>query len=188
MEVLPTYGPERSESAWQQYVSAIPGCSTARSTNTTIACVRNANTTSILKAFTTAGLNFNNFVSFQPVIDGPTGMVTDRNSQIKADHLNMPLIIGTNLDEGTLFTPQNTDSDAIISGFLQDQTAPNLPTVTSANKTRVINQIIALYPDIPSLGSPFNTGNDTFGLSSEYKQFSAIRKDDYSQRALTSRM
>jgi len=176
MEVLPAYGPERSEAIWQQYVSAIPGCATAGRTNTTIACVRNANTTSVLKAFTTAGLNFNDFTLFQPVIDGPTGLVTDRNSQIKPNKLNLPVMIGTNLDEGTLFTPQNTNSDAIISGFLQEQTTPSLPTITAAQRTQVINEIMQLYPNVPSLGSPFNTNNVTFGLNNEYKRFSAIRK------------
>ncbi len=36
------------------------------------------------------------------------------------------------------------------------------------------DQILELYPDIPALGSPFNTGNETFGLSSQFKRLAAI--------------
>ena len=34
---------------------------------------------------------------------------------------------------------------------------------------------MSLYPDDPSAGSPFNTGNETFGTGSGYKRGSAIR-------------
>lgn len=34
-----------------------------------------------------------------------------------------------------------------------------------------------LYPDNPALGSPFGTGNDTFGLSPEFKRVAAIEGD-----------
>lgn len=34
-----------------------------------------------------------------------------------------------------------------------------------------------LYPNDPSLGSPFNTGNETFGLDPEYKHVAAILGD-----------
>jgi hypothetical protein len=34
---------------------------------------------------------------------------------------------------------------------------------------------VSLYPDDPSAGSPFNTGNKTFGLGPGYKRGFAIR-------------
>jgi hypothetical protein len=34
---------------------------------------------------------------------------------------------------------------------------------------------MSLYPDDPSAGSPFNTGNKTFGTGPGYKRESAIR-------------
>lgn len=37
--------------------------------------------------------------------------------------------------------------------------------------------ILQLYPDDPALGCPFGTGNETFGLSSQYKRASAIMGD-----------
>ncbi len=34
-----------------------------------------------------------------------------------------------------------------------------------------------LYPDNPALGSPFGTGNETFGFSSQYKRAAALLGD-----------
>ena len=38
-----------------------------------------------------------------------------------------------------------------------------------------------LYPDDPALGSPFGTGNETFGISSQYKRVAAIMGDATTQ-------
>jgi acetylcholinesterase len=38
----------------------------------------------------------------------------------------------------------------------------------------ILNETLALYPNIPSLGSPFGTGNMTFGLDPEYKRTAAV--------------
>lgn len=37
--------------------------------------------------------------------------------------------------------------------------------------------MLKLYPDVAALGSPFGTGNETFGLSSQFKRASAIVGD-----------
>ena len=42
-----------------------------------------------------------------------------------------------------------------------------------------VDKLLDLYPDVPALGSPFGTGNNTFGLSSQYKRASAIRTTAY---------
>lgn len=41
----------------------------------------------------------------------------------------------------------------------------------------VVETILQLYPDDPALGSPFGTGNDTFGFSSQFKRASAVFGD-----------
>ena len=40
-----------------------------------------------------------------------------------------------------------------------------------------VARLLELYPDVPALGSPYGTGNETFGLSSQYKRGSAIAGD-----------
>ena len=52
------------------------------------------------------------------------------------------------------FTPSPLGPDALKSG---------------------LDKAMSLYPDDPSAGSPFNTGNETFGLGPGYKRGFAIR-------------
>ncbi|KAF8951848.1 hypothetical protein BDZ97DRAFT_1683329, partial [Flammula alnicola] len=106
-----------------------------------------------------------------PVIDGPNGLIPDRPSQLVLK-THLPTIIGSNLDEGAVFTPQDTNSEEDISEFLTSGFTPSL--VSPAEQAATIERILQLYPDELALGSPFGTGNNTFGLSSEYKRFSAI--------------
>jgi hypothetical protein len=40
--------------------------------------------------------------------------------------------------------------------------------------TAGVNNVMSLYPDDPSAGSPFGTGNETFGTGPGYKRGSAI--------------
>ncbi|KAF9559016.1 alpha/beta-hydrolase [Agrocybe pediades] len=174
---LPTFEPDRNEATWQQYVSQIPGCETASQTNSTIACVRNASSSDVLQAMTKANLTFASFAFFQPIIDGPGGLISDRQSQIQPNQLGIPVLIGTNLDEGTAFVAQNVDSVDDIVQFLETESSPPLASVTPDEQVNALTQILTLYPDAPALGSPFGTGNNTFGLSSQYKRFAALIGD-----------
>ena len=49
------------------------------------------------------------------------------------------------------------------------------PVVAEDVLEQAIQQVMEFYPDIPSLGSPFNTGDELFGLTSSYKRHAAIR-------------
>ena len=81
---------------------------------------------------------------------------------------------------GTNFTPQAVSTNAQIIAFL---TAAILPFQfefgpVPAPFSAALSEILALYPEgDPALGSPFGTGNDTFGLSPEYKRLAAIVGD-----------
>ncbi|PPQ88331.1 hypothetical protein CVT25_012442 [Psilocybe cyanescens] len=170
--VGPIYGPERNEASWQRFVAATPACASLANTGRTIDCMRSVDTQSIFQALNVAeGVSSS---AFQPVIDGPGGLIVDRPSQV-VSQANLPLLIGANLDEGTLFTSQHTNSTDQILTFLTTSTSPSI--VSPAQQAEVIDQILKLYPDNPAFGSPFGTGNDTFGLSSQYKRLSAIFGD-----------
>ena len=161
---------DRNEASWQEYVAAIPACATAVGTNTTFDCIRSARATSLVQALVDTGLTFGN-TSYRPNIDGPGGLVVDRPSQVVSKG-NLPTLIGSNMDEGPLFTPQTIDSAAQIEDVF---TAMITPSVVSPEKfAATLATALTLYPDIPELGSPFGTGNDTFGLSSQYKRYAAI--------------
>ncbi|KAF8182349.1 esterase 1 [Pholiota molesta] len=86
---LPTFAPERGEGAWQVFIGA----------------------------FLSHRLGVSD-TSWFPNIDGPGGLLPDVPSKlISAERL--PMIIGNNRDEGTLFTPQDVNStDQIRDTFI----------------------------------------------------------------------
>ncbi|KDR78238.1 hypothetical protein GALMADRAFT_224614 [Galerina marginata CBS 339.88] len=184
---LPTFEPEVNEAAWQSYVAAIPACASFANTANTFDCIRSADSQSLLQALTTAQI-FSGNTFFQPVIDGPGGLLVDRPSKVVLK-ARLPTMIGSNLDEGALFTPQNINSTLEIEEFLIAGISPSL--VSPSEQASVVQQILELYPDIPALGSPFGTGNNTFGLSSQYKRLAAIFGDfifQSSRRTFTENM
>lgn len=139
-------------------------------TNTTIDCVRSVDSASLEQALTTAEIKFGSSF-FLPVIDGPGGLLVDRPSQVTPKG-RLPTLLGSNLDEGALFTPQSINTTAAIQSSLISMFTPSI--VSSQKLGRTIESALYLYPDVPALGSPFGTGNDTFGLSRQYKRYAAI--------------
>jgi hypothetical protein len=75
-------------------------------------------------------------------------------------------------DIGTLFLPTTINSEQQIHEYLIANYSP--PLVPPSELEQAVDKILELYPDNPALGSPFNTGNETFGLSSSFKRVSAI--------------
>jgi acetylcholinesterase len=59
--------------------------------------------------------------------------------------------------------------ESIIANF-----TPPVSSVTEAELDSAADRLLELYPDIPALGSPFNTVNDTFGLSPGFKRAAAL--------------
>lgn len=164
------FGPEKNEANWQEYVAAVPACSSAVGSNDTFDCIRRASSFSLEQAAINTNAGFSNG-SFFPVIDGPGGLIVDRPSKIKATG-NLPLLHGANLDEGTIATPQGIDSTAEVENMIGAFISP--PLVSPVQFAEGIEEMLELYPDIAALGSPFGTGNETFGLSSQYKRYAAI--------------
>ena len=77
---------------------------------------------------------------------------------------------------GTWFAPTQVSNETLVRLLLQTLLSPPVDGHTDDELQSMIDEILALYSDDPALGSPYNTGNETFGLSSTYKRVSAIRK------------
>ena len=73
---------------------------------------------------------------------------------------------------GTIFTSTSVDSAANISTIVD-----MFASLTPAQESPIIDLILELYPNVPALGCPFGTGNDTFGLNPEFKRFAAVDTD-----------
>jgi hypothetical protein len=72
---------------------------------------------------------------------------------------------------GTIFIPRDFQTDD-ISIWLNANATPSLlgPDALRAG----LDQVMSLYPDDPSAGSPFGTGNQTFGTGPGYKRAAAL--------------
>ena len=86
---------------------------------------------------------------------------------------SFPIVDGLNAHAGTgtLLVPQDFQTDDIPIWLNANYTpSPLGPDALAAG----VGKVMSLYPDDPSAGSPFGTGNQTFGTGPGYKQASAI--------------
>lgn len=73
---------------------------------------------------------------------------------------------------GTMFTSISTNSSQMVkTSIISNYSLSSTPDIHLAE---AVDRLLELYPDIPALGSPFSTGDDTFGLDSEFKRLAAI--------------
>ncbi|KAK7042562.1 carboxylic ester hydrolase [Favolaschia claudopus] len=167
---------DRGEVDWQNFVRGVPSCSSAATSGSTFDCIHDASVTELLSGFATALNASSNEFPWVPVIDGPGGLIPDLPSVLfkRGQFARLPFIAGTNLDEGTLFTPPAVNATQQVHDSAVALVSPSVsPTRLEAS----VQRILQLYPDDPSLGSPFNTGTETFGLSSQFKRAAAIDGD-----------
>ncbi|KAJ3839270.1 extracellular triacylglycerol lipase precursor [Lentinula raphanica] len=164
------------QSSWDTFVAGVTSCQDVTA-DSVIECLRSANASEILQ-----GVIESTSVAqaFGPALDGPDGFFPDLPSQMLANGpiVDLPFIAGQNKDEGTNFVNPTLNYTTTLVGLgLQEQFAPpTLPQTT-------VNELLDLYPDVPALGCPFETGNETFGLSPGYKEAAALATDiDFSSQ------
>ncbi|KAJ7450829.1 extracellular triacylglycerol lipase precursor [Mycena latifolia] len=167
---------ERREAAWETFVGGVASCASKATSGSTFSCLRNANTTEIFQGLAGAMAAATEEFPWDPVIDGPGGLIPDLPSVLfkRGQFAQLPFIAGTNLDEGTLFVdPTVNSTDEIFESLV----AMSSPSISPTALENAVSELLQLDPDIPALGSPFNTGNNTFGLSTQFKRAAAIGTD-----------
>ncbi|KAF9531108.1 triacylglycerol lipase 3 [Crepidotus variabilis] len=172
---VPELFPSEKQPYWQNFTASVSSCSSVAVSNNTLACLRKANASEIASAYPGAVQAAGGVFGFNPSIDGQ--FIPELPSKILAsgNYAQIPFIAGTNLDEGTLFTPTTGPfDDAILREFFVMRIPP---IVDAAIVNATITKILQLYPDDPALGSPFGTGNETFGLPTGYKRVAAFQGD-----------
>jgi hypothetical protein len=78
---------------------------------------------------------------------------------------------------GTVFAQSQEVTDPDIKTWILKQHSP--PTTSQQALESVTDKLLELYPDDPTVGSPFGTGDELFGLPSSYKRRSALGALDY---------
>ncbi|CAE6480105.1 unnamed protein product [Rhizoctonia solani] len=119
-----------------------------------------------------------------PTIFGPTyapgdEFITEPIQKLlhSGQFARVPFINGAQLDEGPLFvdgpaTHINTDQDII--NWL---TARFPGLYYGISNVTAIKELLKFYPTSPAAGSPYGTGNDTFGRGAQYKRFASLFGD-----------
>ncbi|KAJ3899439.1 extracellular triacylglycerol lipase precursor [Lentinula edodes] len=176
-----TFDAQHRQVDWDNFVAGVPGCAELSNTNNTFGCLQSVNTTAILSGLVIAQNEAPEEIPWNPTIDGEGGFMPELPSLLFAQgtFAKIPFISGTNLDEGTSFTPPtvNYTTELIMDLLVANFSPPAVPSISETQLENAIMRLLELYPDVPALGSPFNTGNDTFGLSSGYKRVAALLGD-----------
>ncbi|KAK1219421.1 hypothetical protein PQX77_017855 [Marasmius sp. AFHP31] len=90
-------------------------------------------------------------------------------------YAKLPLINGDVKDEGTVFINQTTpETEKNVTDWLLFQ-EPGLYFGIS-NETAVA-ELLKLYPADPAAGSPYGTGDETFGAAAQYKRLASLVGD-----------
>ncbi|KAJ7151364.1 esterase 1 [Mycena crocata] len=172
------FGEDRGETDWQNFVSAVPGCSSAQNTSSTVACLQGVDAADIMTAWSNATFHSRSLIPWAPCLDGPGGFLPTLPSIMlrNGSFSRLPFIAGTNQDEGTIFTPPNLNfSEQLIQELIVLDFSP--PFTSSVDLQSAAHTIVHMYPSDPVLGSPYNTGNETFGMPTQYKRAAAIEGD-----------
>ncbi|KAJ1304675.1 hypothetical protein OPQ81_005814 [Rhizoctonia solani] len=89
----------------------------------------------------------------------------------------VPFISGALLDEGTVFV------DGPGTSIQEDQDIINWLTARfpglyfGISNVTAVKELLSLYPTSPAAGSPYGTGNETFGRGAQYKRFASLFGD-----------
>ncbi|KAL0945837.1 hypothetical protein HGRIS_012120 [Hohenbuehelia grisea] len=170
------YPGNHRQANWDDYVKAVPGCASLVSTPRTFECLRKQNSTTLLAAHAASDFKAVEQFPWVPSLDGAGGLFPDFPSKLyaKGQFARLPFISGANLDEGTILVPQTINtSQAIREIIIKNYTGTRLPGVLEA----AADKVLQLYPDDPAVGSPYGTGNNTFGLGSQFKRGASLMGD-----------
>ncbi|RXW11248.1 hypothetical protein EST38_g14607 [Candolleomyces aberdarensis] len=171
----PAFRARRSEPSWQHFVENIASCASIATSGHTFACLRNATTEEV-----TAGLlnTTTSDVAWTPALDSRPGSVySDLSSRLysKGRFARIPFIAGTNLDEGTSFSSRTSLSDQVLKDVLVALSSPRSGSQDALGVA--LDQVLTLYPEDPSVGSPYGTGDELFGFPASYKRLASIIGD-----------
>ncbi|EUC62981.1 extracellular lipase, putative [Rhizoctonia solani AG-3 Rhs1AP] len=90
-------------------------------------------------------------------------------------YAKVPFINGDVKDEGTVFINQTTpQTDKNVTGWLTYQ-APGL--YFGIDNETAVTELLKYYLADPAVGSPYGTGNETFGVAAQYKRLASLVGD-----------
>jgi carboxylesterase type B len=159
----------RPMSYWQEQYMNITKLAGCANQSNTLDCLRKVDISKLAPI-----VNVTNGMikkTYSPTIDGDFIPDWPTNLLRSGKFVKIPIISGANMDEGSSFGPGKVNTT--------DQIINWLSTTYTGLKNSSIQKILSLYPNDPSKGSPYNTGNlysgPTYG--NQYKRGAAIGGD-----------
>ncbi|KAJ6481879.1 extracellular triacylglycerol lipase precursor, partial [Mycena sanguinolenta] len=169
---------DKSIDQWNIFVNSTPTCA-GNYSGDEFECLRAATIDQLLAAENAALLATVGEFPFFPVLDGPDGIIPELPSDLLRSPgavASVPFISGSTLDDGTLFVAASSAINSTAE--IVDQLSTSFYPCGSASALQnATDTLLELYPNIPALGCPFGTGNDTFGISPIFKQAAALIGD-----------
>ncbi|OCF77143.1 hypothetical protein I204_02854 [Kwoniella mangroviensis CBS 8886] len=168
----PPMGP--TGTTWEdayQYLLQITKCITPQQDTTPFECLRSLPADILLEAqfaLKTDPRWSTSFI-FGPSIDGDLIPKSPYELLEEGKFAKIPFIAGNVKDEGTVFTAPTVNASSLFA--VLNAIEPIDPSLM------LLDELQGAYPDDPSLGSPFDTGDETFGLDPTYKRAAAIFGD-----------
>ncbi|KAI0269120.1 extracellular triacylglycerol lipase precursor [Gloeopeniophorella convolvens] len=176
---LSTFEADRGTPSWMLFANNTPACaSSVPYPNDTFACLMAA-PSSDLRTGIEPAMAIELF-PFRPVLDGPEGIISDFPAKrlSRGAGKQVPFMAGTTLDEATGLIPENM-ANGDLETWLNTNSTPS-PFGRDGLKAGIA-KLMSLYPDDPSAGSPFGTGDETFGTGPEFKRGAAMIGDMHFQ-------
>ncbi|KAG8687534.1 hypothetical protein FRC11_007065 [Ceratobasidium sp. 423] len=119
-----------------------------------------------------------------PTIFGPTYAPNDEFFTAPIHQLmhsgkfaKVPFINGAVLDEGTVFVDGPGTSIQGDQDIINWLTARFPGLYFGISNVTAVKELLSLYPTSPAAGSPYGTGNETFGRAAQYKRFASLFGD-----------
>ncbi|KAI9448172.1 esterase 1 [Lactarius indigo] len=176
---LPIFNPYRGTPSWMLFANNTKSCmAPTLSPDSTFSCLMSASSSDLLVG-ARAGMAIELF-PFRPVLDGNEGIISGQPVRrlARGAGKRVPFIAGTVLDEATKFLQRDFQTEDITIWLNANFTpSPFGPDVLRTG----LDKLLSLYPDDPSAGSPFGTGNQTFGTGPGFKRGNAIIGDIFFQ-------
>ncbi|KAI0365187.1 carotenoid ester lipase precursor [Pilatotrama ljubarskyi] len=153
------------------FIASETGCASARDV---LACLRKV-PAAVIKAAMDQTPTFLGFAAlntpFMPHADGVFLRDGPQKLVLEGSVADVPFVIGSNEDEGTLFTLAllNITTETELAAYLTSNYFPKATRQT-------ISRLLELYPANPAAGSPFGTGRN-FTFTPEYKRLAAFQGD-----------
>ena len=166
--------PYANASEWQvvyDNITEAVGCSTAADT---LACLRTISTdllNSVINSSATAGAGFFEPLQYGFVIDGDFFQKPASLQLQEGEFVRVPVIIGTNRDEGTSQGKTGINTTAEFMAYLHEKRSFDDATVSDLS---------LLYPDIPDVQPPFTMSGRPAadsGLGLQYRRVAAFAGD-----------